>query len=145
VVQTGGRALDVIKFVDREGQGEATRGKSIRKKIYFVSAASEAEDAQDAFCHLGTPRFGQLASGDTQRHGRHLGDTWRRGSVRDARDALKTRNKPLTSRDTSMASGRHIFFPDVPVTAVHRHSLDRLNVINDSLKRKECRDALETL
>jgi len=50
-----------------------------QEKIYFVTWASEAENALDVFCQLRRQSFGQLASRDTQEtqetRGRHLRDT----------------------------------------------------------------------
>jgi len=54
------------------GGGYAERHQ---EKIYFVTWASEAEDALDVFCQLRRQSFGQLASRDTQETRETPGDT----------------------------------------------------------------------
>ena len=70
-----------------------------QEKIYSVSKASDARDAREVFCQLGTPRFGSVSPGRHQEtretHGRHTGDT---RETYSRRDALHTRERPRGSR-----------------------------------------------
>ena len=79
-----------------------------QEKIYFVTWASEAEDALDAFCQLRRQSFGQLASRDTQETretpGRHLGDTEKTQVCAGRPGCPKDTRLGLASRDTSKAS-----------------------------------------
>ena len=88
-----------------------------QEKIYFVTWASEAEDAQDVFCQLRRQSFGQLADTDTQETreipGRHLGDTRKTQVCARCPGYPKDMCLGLASRDTSKTSWCHFFFPDV--------------------------------
>jgi len=79
-----------------------------QEKIYFVTWASEAKDALNAFCQLRRQSFGQLASRDTQEtqeiSGRHLGDTEKTQVCAGYPGCPKDTRLGLASRDTSKAS-----------------------------------------